>query len=228
MHVTRAEVVTIRQALPADLPYVMALQRANRESVGALPTPALQERIDLGTFALASINGDPVGYLLYDLRRDGILRIPQACIQYDARRRTYGEQLWLWVLNRHGPGVREARLRCAADVDANVFWRDLGFTCLRVVKGGARRGRLINVWHQWFGGQTLFTPESIQVAPAAQFRQDCHDEHSGFLAAAPAGFRDLGPLPELSFRKKKHPTDGRWGYPVAEEAGTCAAVRRAR
>lgn len=201
------EVVTIRQAFPDDLRYVMALQRANRESVGGLPSPAMQERIDRGTLALASINDDPVGYLLYDLR-DGILRIAQACIQYDARRRTYGEQLWQWLVNRHGPQMREARLRCAADIDANVFWQSQGFTCLGIVKGGTRRGRLINLWQQWFGEHSLFTVDEFATAPAAQFRQDCHDEQTGFLTAAPAGFVVAGDLPKLAWSNRKGKGEG--------------------
>ena len=196
------EVVTVRAALPDDLKYVMALQRANRESVGGLPSPAMRERIDRGTLALASINGDPVGYLLYDLR-DGILRIAQACIQYDARRRTYGEQLWLWLVNRHGAEMREARLRCAADIDANVFWQSQGFTCLGVVKGGARRGRLINLWQQWFINESLFTVDDFAVTPVAQFRRDCKDEQTGFLTSAPTGFIAAGELPKLAWSNRK-------------------------
>jgi hypothetical protein len=200
--VIASEIITVRQAIADDLKYVMALQRANRESVGGLPSPALKERIDRGTLALASINDDPVGYLLYDLR-DGILRIAQACIQYDARRRTYGEQLWLWLINRHGPAMHEARLRCAADIDANVFWRSMGFTCLGVVPGGVRRGRLINLWQQWFSEQSLFTVDDFAVPPAAQFRQDCHDEQTGFLTTAPAGFIIAGDLPKLAWSNRK-------------------------
>jgi hypothetical protein len=198
----RMELITVRAAVEDDLPYVMALQRANRESVGGLPSPALAERITRRTLALASINDDPVGYLLYDLR-DGVLRIAQACIQYDARRRTYGEQLWLWVMNRHGAGIHEARLRCAADIDANVFWQGMGFTCLGVVPGGARRGRLINLWQQWFGERTLFTVDEFEVSPAAQIRQDCHDEQTGFLTSAPEGFIAAGALPKLAWSNRK-------------------------
>lgn len=197
-----SEVVTVRAAAPDDMRYVMALQRANRESVGGLPTPALQERIDRGTLGLALINDDPVGYLLYDLR-DRVLRIAQACIQYDARRRTYGEQLWLWVVNRHGAGMREARLRCAADIDANVFWRSMGFTCVGVVPGGARRGRLINLWQRWYDDGGLFTVDEFATAPAAQFRQDCHDEQTGFLTSAPEGFVTAGALPKLAWTNRR-------------------------
>ncbi len=201
--------LTVRTATDLDLPYVMALQRKNRESVGGLPQPAIAERITRGTLALALLNGDPCGYLMYDVR-DGILRLPQACIQYDARRRTYGEALWLRVV-ADNPTITEARLRCAADIDANLFWQHMGFQCVGVVKGGTRRGRLINCWQQWLGERTLFGPDALNVSPAAQLRIDCQDEETGFLSVAPAGFADAGELPRLAWanRKPARPTQVR-------------------
>jgi hypothetical protein len=197
------ELLTIRQADPDDLPYVMALQRANRESVGGLPTPAFTERIVRRTLMLALINDDPVGYLLYDVR-NRVLRIAQACIQYDARRRTYGEQMWLKIMAAHGAAIAESRLRCAADIDANIFWRDMGFTCVGSVMGGTRRGRMINLWQQWLDVPSLLTLESLATAPVAQFRVDCTDEQTGFLSETPDGFTDLGDLPKLAWSNRKN------------------------
>lgn len=193
--------LTVRHATVADMPFVMALQRSNRESVGGLPGPAIQERVERGTLALAILNGDPCGYLMWDYR-DGILRLPQACIQYDARRKTYGAALWLWVVGRN-PDMTEARLRCAADIDANLFWQEMGFTCVSVVAGGSRRGRLINQWQRWFGEPRLIGLDELATAPAAQLRQDCYDEQTGFLKVAPDGFVDSGNLPLLAWSNRK-------------------------
>lgn len=195
-----AMTLVVREAVPADLPFVMALQRANRESVGGLPTPAIEERVQRGTLALAVLNGEPCGYLMYDVSGT-VLRLPQACIQYDARRRTYGEALWLWVISRQ-PEITEARLRCAADIDANLFWQQMGFTCVSVVKGGSRRGRLINQWQRWFSG-ALFLVGEVGTAPAAQIRQDCWDEQTGFIRAAPDGFVAAGDLPRLAWSNRR-------------------------
>jgi len=49
----------IRRASLVDGDYVMALQRANRESVGGLPRPAIDERLGRGTVVLGILNGDP-------------------------------------------------------------------------------------------------------------------------------------------------------------------------
>ncbi len=191
----------VRQAQAEDLRYVVSLMRANRESVGGLPAPALQERIERGTLLLALLNADPVGYVLYDLR-DGRLRIPQACIQYDARRRKYGEALVAAMISRHVNEVDEITLRCAADLEANVFWRDLGFTCVGTLAGGRRRGRTINSWALWLTPR-LLTLDAIAVIPAAELRADCMYDDSGYLTAAPVGFRSAVALPKLAWSNRK-------------------------
>lgn len=193
--------LTIRSATESDLPYVMGLQRANRESVGGLPSPALAERIQRGTLTLSLLNDEPCGYLMWDYRAT-VLRIPQACIQYDARRREYGKALWLSVLAKCAD-VTEARLRCAADIDANLFWREMGFICVTVVQGGTRRGRMLNVWRQSFDQPALVSLDDLQVSPVAQKRIDTFDEQTGFFDTAPVGFVDAGSLPKLAWANRK-------------------------
>jgi hypothetical protein len=189
----------VRLATPDDAKFVMALQRKNRESVGGLPQPAIDERIARRTLLLGLLNDEPCGYLLYDYRGN-VLRVPQACIQYDARRRKYGEDLVGFMFNLH-PNATETRLRCAADIDANLFWRTLGFVCVAVEQGGVRRGRLINVWQRWHDAR-LITASDVAVSPAWQQRQDCYDEQTGFMAERPIGFVDAGALPKLAWSNR--------------------------
>ena len=198
--------IEVRTASEADLTYVMSLMRANRESVGGLPAPAVSERIGRGTLKLGELHGEPCGYLLYDYR-DGILRIPQACIQYDARRRKYGVALVNELLSEY-PNADEIRLRCAADLEANLFWRDMGFICVGTTNGGRRRGRRINSWVMWLTPRLLQLTD-IEVAPAADVRQDCRYDDSGFLDGSPAGFGDAVTLPKIAWanRKARPPAD---------------------
>lgn len=190
----------MRLADAPDLPFVMALQRKNRESVGGLPGPAILERVNRRTLLLGLLNGEPCGYLLFDYR-DHVIRVPQACIQYDARRRKYGEDLVGMMFNLC-PDATETRLRCAADIDANLFWRTLGFVCTTIQQGGTRRGRLINVWQKWHD-RRLFAPSVVAVSPAWQGRQDCRDEETGFMVTTPDGFADHGELPKLAWSNRK-------------------------
>jgi hypothetical protein len=190
----------VRVAHEPDLVYIMSLMRANRESVGGLPEPAIRERLERGTVLLASINDDPVGYLLYD-RASDCLRIPQACIQYDARRRKHGEALVAALMREHHD-VAEISLRCAADLEANVFWRDMGFTCTATLPGGRRRGRTINAWAMWLTPH-LIELEEISVLPAAEVRQDSMYDDTDFLQEAPDGFASVRLLPKLAWSNRK-------------------------
>ena len=187
----------VRTALLSDLSYVMELQRRNRESVGGLPRPAIQERIEKGTLALGILNDEPCGYLMFD-QGGGVLRIPQACIQYDARRSAYGHALVGWVLARWQ--ADEVRLRCAADVEANLFWQDLGFVCTAIVDGGVRRGRLLNCWTLSFAPRLL---ELETISPAAQLRVDSMYDDSGFFTQIPSGFADMGNLDKLAWANRR-------------------------
>jgi hypothetical protein len=191
---------TARICGDADFKFVMALQRANRESVGGLPGPAIRERIVRGAAVLGLLNGEPMGYLLRDVGQDGVLRIPQACIQYDARRRKYGEALVGVALA--GFTGEEIRVRCAADLEANLFWRDLGFVCTSTIAGGRRRGRTLNLWQLWLTPR-LIAAGDIAVSPVAQHREDSMYDHTDFLSEAPDGFVDGGSLGKLAWANRK-------------------------
>jgi hypothetical protein len=52
---------------------------------------------------------------------------------------------WLADLGRLS-GSQEIALRCGSDIAANGFWRAMGFECIAVTQGGARRMRDINAW----------------------------------------------------------------------------------
>jgi hypothetical protein len=200
------EELSIRPAGTDDLLYVMSLMRANRESVGGLPAPAVLDRLDAGTLTIGELNEEPMGYLLYDVT-DNVLRIPQACIQYDARRRKYGEALVGALLAAY-PNVEEVQLRCAADLEANLFWRDMGFTCTGTSDGGRRRGRKINSWTMWLTPR-LITLDEIRVVPAADLRVDCMYDDTDFLTDTPDGFAPARELPKLAWANRKQREGGR-------------------
>src|SRR5215218_3775502 len=90
----------ILPATPADLAYVVALQKRNGEALGFIPRAALSEKIDLGRIWLATENGDPAGYLHHGSLAVPEVRIFQAAIQYDARRRHHGLALVANLMSR--------------------------------------------------------------------------------------------------------------------------------
>ncbi len=190
----------IETATELDLTYIVSLMRANRESVGGLPKPAIQERVGRGTILLARENDDSAGYLLWDAHGPDI-RMYQACIQYDARRREHGIKLVQTMLEMY-PDAASVSLRCAADLESNLFWRDLGFICTGTVPGGSRRGRTINCWTRWLAPR-LFTVDEISVPPAAEVRVDSRYDDSSFLDAAPDGFAPVRVLPKIAWANRK-------------------------
>lgn len=178
---------------------MVSLMRANRESVGGLPVPAIEERLARGTLQISTENEDPAGYFLYDYRNREIRGL-QACIQYDARRRYLGEQLVRSVMEAH-PNAETISLRCAADLEANLFWRDQGFTCVGTVPGGRRRGRTINCWTRWLEPR-LFPVEDLAVKPASEIRVDSRYDDTDFLNESPEGFAPARIMPKLAWANR--------------------------
>jgi GNAT superfamily N-acetyltransferase len=159
--------IDVQPAVRSDLSYIDSLQRKNAEELSFYPKTVFEREIDNHRVLLARINGEPAGYLYHGALGE-ICRIHQACIQYDARGNLYGAALvnWLSAMCK-AAGVHSISLRCGSDIEANKFWRAMGFDCIGVTKGGARRMRDINNWQRWLQPQ-LF---AASVAPSEK-KQD--------------------------------------------------------
>ena len=94
----------------------------------------------------------------------GDVKIHQVCIQYDARRKLYGASL-LVALEDYANKYYSTSitLRCGFDLDANVFWKEMGYKCINIVNGGIRRMRKINIWRKQLQ-PILF--DDIHIEPA--------------------------------------------------------------
>jgi N-acetylglutamate synthase-like GNAT family acetyltransferase len=139
----------VRAATRADLAYVVALQKRNHEALGFIPRAALAEKIDRGQILLASDNGDPAGFLHHGSLAVPEVRIFQAAIQYDARRRHHGLALVHAMVRRAtDAGAKGLSLRCLDVLDANDFWAAAGFARIGTEPGA--RGTL-NVWGAMLG-----------------------------------------------------------------------------
>ena len=192
---------TFSVATSDDLPYIVDLEHKNKESLGFLPKMAIMERVQRGHVFLGRLHGEPFGYLLFDKCYQSV-SVLQACIQYDARRRLYGAELYAYGLNQWQTHM--VRLKCAADLESNLFWQSMGLVCVGVKDGGRRRGRKINLWaHFLTPGVMLFSPSDLVVSPAFQLREDCKDIETGFLVEAPPGFSDMGSLGKLAWSNRK-------------------------
>ena len=151
----------VLRATPADLAYVVHLQKKHHYALGFIPRVALREKIDLGRVWLATENGEPAGFLHHGSLAGEEVRIFQAAVQYDARRRHLGLALVRHLLHRAAAaGARGVSLRCLSSLEANDFWRVAGFSLLTTEPGA--RGTL-NVWTR-----RLWVPPSPAAAPTSE------------------------------------------------------------
>ena len=129
-----------------ELKAIDALQRANSESLAFYPLAALEEDLERGRLVACEENGELAGYLWHGPVRPGRdITIYQACVDYQARRRTLGlgmvEELEQLAELAGATGIR---LTCGAELEANAFWSAAGFYCTAVDQGGRRRARDLN------------------------------------------------------------------------------------
>jgi GNAT superfamily N-acetyltransferase len=139
-----------------QLQYIQDLSRKHYEEIGFLPRPRLEQYVESGQVFMEHENGDPCGFLVWGSGFP-VLRIYQACIQYDAQRRQHGYALVRRLIEKADAGGYECiSLWCADDLDANDFWKSCGFQWSGIRDGGVRRGRKHNRWMFWM-------PEPIQL-----------------------------------------------------------------
>lgn len=143
--------------------FVDGLQRKNAEALSFYPRQVFEREQTKGRLFLGLLNGEPCGYLYVGaLGRD--VKCHQVCIQYDARRRLYGAAI-VAVMEQYAEGgaASSITLRCGFDLDANTFWKSLGYACIAHQIGGVRRMRTINVWRKQLLPE-LF--ETLAIEPA--------------------------------------------------------------
>ena len=156
----------VRRATPADLAYVVGLQKRNTEALGFIPRVALEQKIALGRIWLARENGEPAGFLHHGTLATPEVRLFQAAIQYDARRRHLGLALVGDLVARAAAaGAAGVSLRCLSFLDANDFWRQAGFT-LHAAEPGANG--TLNVWTR------RLRPDEPQSTSPFAFRSRLH------------------------------------------------------
>lgn len=138
--------ITVQPATLDDLVFIDHLQKRNAEELAFFPKQVFEREVQNFRILLARVNGEPAGYI-YHGSIGTIVKIHQACIEYDLRGQLYGaaliRQLIALVDAANGSSIT---LRCGSDISANGFWQAMGFYCQGVTAGGIRRMRDINNW----------------------------------------------------------------------------------
>lgn len=125
--------------------YAIDLAKKNSEAVSFIPTPRVEEYAERGQILFATENDELCGFLIYGAGYP-TLKVYQACIQYDARRRRSGLDMVERLKQIARAEGRDISLWCAEDLQANSFWEAAGFSLVGKREGGARRGRKHNGW----------------------------------------------------------------------------------
>lgn len=178
--------IEVRPALASDVVYIDSLQRANLEALSFYPKAVFEREVESSRIVLAILNGEPAGYL-YHGALGPILKIHQACIQYDARGQLYGAQLVSWLVSLCcQANVCSISLRCGSDIAANQFWKAMGFHCQAVTPGGVRRMRDINNWRLDVSPQLFVLPvePSDRKQDASLWRKHKDGAQSQFMRGA--------------------------------------------
>tara|TARA_S200002703_G_scaffold145900_1_gene140553 strand:+ start:2596 stop:3189 length:594 start_codon:yes stop_codon:yes gene_type:complete len=148
-------------ASESHLIFIDSLQKKNAEALSFYPKQVFEREVNNGRILLGLLNGDPCGYIYVGARKPDV-KCHQVCIQYDARRRLYGAAL-VQALEDYSRGCYTITLRCGFDLEANDFWKAMGYNCIDIQQGGIRRMRKINVWRKQLIPE-LFP--DLQLSPA--------------------------------------------------------------
>ena len=136
------------QTHPNMLLYIDMLQKKNAEALSFYPKQVFEREQEKGRLFLGLLNGEPCGYLYVGATGKDV-KCHQVCIEYDARRKLYGAQLIAVMENYAIEGNSSSiTLRCGFDLDANQFWKDMGYSVIMHQTGGVRRMRTINIWRK--------------------------------------------------------------------------------
>ena len=134
----------VRAAAQYDLKAVDSLRKADGDSLGFLPIVKLEHIVnrtmDRGrarwkyeSLWVCEDNGEITGYVLAGFHADGA-KIEQICVRRDARRMERAVSLEGVVsAESWRRGMKRIRCRVAFDIEANWFWKAVGYSPVATV-----------------------------------------------------------------------------------------------
>ena len=168
--------VTVRAAVPGDLPLIDALQKMHGHMVGFLPSKQIENYINDGNVvvaeeqAKAGLSGGaiPIGYCIFKdqyLKRDDVGIVYQLNVMPLRQRHLVGATLVKAAFDKAAYGCRLFSCWCAQDIQANWFWESIGFIPLAFRTGSRAKQRIHIFWQRrirddddstpyWFPSQT--------------------------------------------------------------------------
>jgi len=126
--------------------WVRELQKKNSETVPYYVT------YNLSDIFFGILKGKPWGFfsVKFSTGRARSVRINATCIKYGARSIKYGAKLIDAIVD-YANSVQATKITVKVPSDimnADNFWKSVGFSCVAVVDGGASRSRKLNIWER--------------------------------------------------------------------------------
>jgi len=123
--------------------YMEKLRVADGHALGFLPLSVMLEAIVKDRVLIEIENGEPTGFLFWGKRKTH-LRVYMIAIQQDNRRIYHARNLMLATFAlEQNKNCETISLRCAEDLEANWFWKSVGFQHINTADGGMLRPELI-------------------------------------------------------------------------------------
>lgn len=133
---------------------VIALAKSQKATLGFLPDAAFTDRINRGHLVVAVIEGQVVGYVLFDLRSSQI-KLIHVCVDPQQRGENLGKRLLDFVVSNQ-PMARGMIAHCRRDyVGMNRFWAGSGFQPMNEKPGRALNGSTLTIWWRQLGQPDL-------------------------------------------------------------------------
>ena len=152
----------MRIARPADLSFVLHLQRVWSNAVGFLPKPALERYIDNRATLLVQHNNQHAGYLSWTLTKKGLLHLHQLAIEPELLRGRCGTDIMQYIERAARKGhCSVIRFQSRIDLAANIFFNGAGFKTTAVFMHPTARRKPIIEWSKCLLDPSLLTDALI-------------------------------------------------------------------
>lgn len=138
--------LVIRRATPADISFMVHLQKTNSDAIGFVSRLALREHVDYAHVLVALERGQHAAFLLHGAYHRTHVKIFQACVEYDLRRFHIGWSLVKQLGQEASPHSASLYCEVRDTLPARNFWLACGFRLTGGHPGGKRRASWIDHW----------------------------------------------------------------------------------
>lgn len=129
-----------------EVKYVIKLADENKFELGFIPHYRYYDYYRQGKILIEYENNEPCGFFLFN-KRDDVIKIYQACVEFDLRRLKHGENLLnKLIFKAKQSGAKIISLYCMDILEANLFWQACGFKFCCKRQGGGDKKVLHNHW----------------------------------------------------------------------------------